>query len=166
MFFLLVISLSGTWHAIGEGRSPNMEPWRSGQPIEEGDLLVKTLGDFSEWKTGNRNGLDVTVVDINLPSLKWALRGVEQVQYLDFLPADNQPSILITKDQQDLALAASYSGQGFVWEQGPAWSLIFPLEWPRWMIYREATLEKRMVVLWIRTDIFPGAASTSPAVLP
>lgn len=156
---LLVYTFAAGWHAAGLGPHPEAELWRKSPYPQEADLLTKTIGDVSEWKTGERAVLDVAVVDLPSAGLKWALRDLHEVEYVSFLPGDARPSMLITSDKEMPQLAEAYSGQDFVWEQQPVWQVMTPWDWQRWGVFREAPAEKRQIILWVRTDLFPGAAT-------
>jgi hypothetical protein len=43
--------------------------------------------------------------------------------------------------------------------------LILPEEWIKWYAFREVPSEKQQIILWARTDLFPGAAKTAPATI-
>jgi hypothetical protein len=65
-----------------------------------------------------------------------------------------------------------YLGQDFIFQVFPGWTQVLPNDLIRWLAYREAPLVQNQVILWARTDLFPGgileaAVSTSgPATSP
>jgi hypothetical protein len=159
---LAAYTLSGSWSAAGLGRTPESNIWRSGFYPSEGRLLASTVADFSLWKYGRPEVMEVTVLDISSPAMEWLLRGQRSVNFTSFLPATSQPPLLITHDQKQVNLASSYTGQDFVWEYAPAWDRIAPPDWLRWIYFRESVVKQQTVVLWVRSDIFPAAAKTTP----
>lgn len=150
--------------AAGLGRLPENQMWRSGANPQEEDLLVSTLGDVSDRSVGTRGGLDLTVVgDADSPALRWALRDFRSVRYIANLSPDMTPSMVITPDQKELGLSAGYTGQDFAWNQAPTWDLFVGTEWVEWLIFRDAPVQNQTLILWVRSDLFPGAtAQPSP----
>ena len=158
--FMFVLMLSSSWNAAGLGRHPEAELYRVDGNILEADLFLKTIEDHLEWNVNSQPELEVVVVDVPLPSVQWMLRGQSNVWYSSFLPVDSNPGIVVTRDQETLAQTSSYSGQNFIWRQQTNWSLILPREWLRWLFFREAPNENEVLVVWVRSDLFPGAAVT------
>jgi hypothetical protein len=131
-------------------------------------LTMKVLGDVSEWNTGRRDWLDLVVSGIDTPSLRWGLRNYANVNYIDQLPQGIQPSVVITPESQgtNLGLASPYTGQALAWGHNVNWSLLSPGEWVRWLFYRSLPQQSGVessqnIILWLRSDLFPGAAKTS-----
>jgi len=158
-FILAIYTLSAGWNAAGLGERPDLEIWRGDAYFQDADLMVSTIGDVSEWNDRSRWGIDIAIVGLDSPAVKWALRNYSNTENVDVLAVDRSPSLLITADQKEPAVAASYTGQNFTWRQSLAWPLMFPTEWGRWLAVREAPSEKQVIVLWVRSDLFPGTAS-------
>lgn len=155
MAVVSIYAVSASWHAAGLGPHPEAELWRSAPYAADADLLMKTIGDQSAQQTGERTGLDVMVLRIASPALEWLLRDQKEVRFVDFLAGEEQPSLVITADQEALGLTASYSGQDFVWQRTPAWSLLLQSEWLKWVTFREVLTQEERIILWVRTDLFP-----------
>ncbi len=157
---LLVLSAIGAgWRAMGGGPDKTAELWRASGYPQEADLLVRSMQDASEWRTGRRDTLDVVVVgEAATPSLRWQLRQFNNVQYVDILATQSRPALVITAGQQQIEAVDAYRGQDFVWSRTPAWSLVAPAEWIRWWIYRDVIMDQVDVVLWVRADVFSGRA--------
>jgi len=157
--------LSAAWRGTGQESRPEQELWSPGPNFSEGGLLLKTANDYSLWNTNNPTGMDMTVVGAS-PSLQWLFRNLNQVSYVDALQEDAAPSMVVTPDQKNLGIAGTYTGQSFVTEQSPSWSTLNVSDWISWMIFRQAPLTKTTVVLWVRSDLFPGSSgfhqNTSP----
>jgi hypothetical protein len=160
---LFIFTLSGTFNAAGLGNSPSAELWRSSPFVQEGGLLKTSLGDISEWNTGRRDWLDLSVISLPSPALHWMLRNWNNVSYVDQVPSDAKPSLVITQDQKSLSLGASYTGQAFALGQLVDWSKTQPSTWLNWYMFRTAISDQDTVVLWVRSDLFPGAGpDTTP----
>ncbi len=160
---LVVFTIAGAWNSTGLGNHPEAELWLAGPYFSGETTLLQTVRDTSEWNTGRQDTLDLTVVGVNSPALLWSLRNQLNITSEDFLPSGAKPSMVITTEQQkSLSIAAPYSGQAFILEESPSWSLMSPVEWMKWAIYRVAPLEKNAVILWVRTDQFPGMGNPQP----
>lgn len=158
--------ISGTWGASQLRANNPRELWNVNPGIGEADLLSNTLGDLSEWHTSLRQFLDIVVITDN-PSMRWALRDLSNVRYNPELAAGNLPgSIISQQDQKTPSLAASYRGQDFAWLIYPDWSTILPANWLRWVIYRDAPVRNEQVILWARSDLFPGGVISQNEAVP
>jgi len=158
---LLLILVSMSLRAGGLGVRPQTELWRSGAYFVDADLLDKTLHDLSIYKSGEVNRLQVSVVGIQSPMVKWILRDFSNVQYSDRISMQESPDIILTNDQTQPGQISTYRGQDFVLSVQPAWSLMIGSNWSNWLVFREAPQETTKFILWARTDLFPG----EPAVL-
>ncbi len=152
---LLLYTLSASWHATGMGPNPEAELWLTGPYATDADLISKTVGDLSEQYTGERTRGEVTVLGVQSQSLEWMLRDVENTRFVDTLQGDAQPAMIITAAQQEVGLAAAYTGQDFILQQSPAWSLLLRPEWLGWINFREVVLQETLIILWARSDLFP-----------
>jgi len=165
--FLVLMLFQGfsVWGATGLGRKPEGEIWWKSAWIQDGDLFNQTVSDISLWNTGERDGLRIVVAGVDSPALAWQLRDYN-VQFENEISAAQRPAMVVTRDQETLGLAAEYTGQDFVWESQPAWSLMMPMEWLEWLLSRNAPQEKRSLVLWVRSDLIPGNNDLSGQILP
>jgi len=160
----LIFSIS---HATHVRPDVNAELWDRDYNVPQAGLLVTSLDRLSDTHAGRIGSLDVTVVGIQSPALRWALRNYRDLTYVDQLPAQSQPSVVITQKEQQPQLAASYRGEGFLWYQYTDWSSMLSSEYLPWFIQHKATQQKTSLVLWVRTDVFPdGQASAAPAAQP
>lgn len=130
------------------------------------DLILKTLGDLSEWKTGNRRSVDIQAKD--LPSLRWMLRDFPQASFVNSLPPDSQPSIiLMPENEQSPSLAAAYRGQDFAYgcslspSTQPVWNGAFPPDLLHWLLYRDSPVQSEHIILWARSDLFPAGTESA-----
>jgi hypothetical protein len=154
--FLGVYALATAWGASGQ-RTPNgVELWTPDQPPIHADLLVSSIRDISLFSAGHIQAQPVTVMGIDSPALEWALRdhNVEIVSVLDPLDA---PPIVVSPLMNEPGLPSAYRGQDFTWRQPPAWDVIQPPDWFRWLVYRQLPRETETVILWARDDLFPDA---------
>ncbi len=101
----------------------------AGQEFDDADLLMGTVRDLAQWNRKIVGGPDIVVVGEPSPALRWLLRDVERVRYASQLPTDTSPALVVTAGQPDLALAASYRGQGLILGESAGWSQFKPSEW-------------------------------------
>ena len=149
-------SISSMW-SLSQLRPNGEQELYAPIPIAKnvGDLQV-TLGDLSEWRTGMRDTLDV-VLTTSAPSLRWEMRNWSDARFLTAIPAGELPSIIINReDQPEPNLSIGYRGQGFSWWAYPDWEGPLPENWPSWLVFRDAPLMNKKIILWARGDLFPG----------
>ena len=149
----MLASMWGTSHLRLNGAE---ELWSTPPATGQADLLLSTLGDLSEWETGHRNMAEVVVVT-DSAALRWALHDFSQARFISQIPSGETPPILITHlYQASPAVSVVYRGQDFIWRIYPGWQGVIPSEWARWMAFRQAPLVQEQVIVWARTDVFPG----------
>lgn len=159
MALYMISALSAS---AGLNRAPSAELYRAGSAPRDQTLLVRTVQDLALFSNGNRNLLDVVVVDAHSPSLEWALRDMEQVDFVNVLPSGLRPSVVITGAQVMLAIQGEYRGQDFYWTQEPPWEILTPREWINWLFYRRTPQSMPDLILWARGDLFYGGVSANP----
>ena len=174
----LIIGMLASMFGVAQVH-PNgaQELWSITPQIGEAYLLLNTLENLSQWKTGERQALDVTVSS-DSKALRWLLRDFRAAHFSpEFTGAgvsdENAPSVVITHQYQSIpGLPVLYRGQDFILYIFPGWTQVLPNEWIKWLAYREAPLAQGQVILWARTDLFPGGileravSTTDPAVSP
>lgn len=132
--------------------------WQPSLPLQ-GDLLEDTVRDVSEWGTGNDYSAAIVIAGFNSPALEWTLRD-HPVTVSQTLDVSSAPQIVITPQLADPSLAASYRGQDFTWRQMPNWNFLLPENWVRWVSLRDVSQSGESIILWVREDLFFGAAVT------
>jgi hypothetical protein len=152
---LIIFTISSSVNAGGLGRRPDAEMWNRSPYIDQADLLLMTTTQMSQWNTRARDALELVVVDVPAASLQWALRDYGGAQIASVLMPGSDPDMVITGEQEQPALAAGYTGQLFVWQRAPIWDGV---NWMRWAIVRAAPIRSSNIILWVRTDLHPGAA--------
>jgi hypothetical protein len=148
--------LSSTW-GLSQLRQNSPEELYSLPPAAgQVDLLVATINDLSQWGSGLRQQIDLSVT-YEAPSLRWALRGFTHTSFVPELAAADVPSVIVTSQSENSpTLTQSYRGQDFDWRINPAWEGILPPDTIAWLAYRQAPLIREQIVLWGRGDLFPG----------
>jgi hypothetical protein len=162
---LAVFTFSTAWRAAGLGLFPEAELWNYAGVTDEMDLLQSTAGDLSEWNVASRDGINIVLLNNSSPAVKWSLRNFTSVHEDTSIPNLSNPAVIITNVDESPSLAEAYRGQDFIVTKRTAWSLILPEEWIKWYAFRTVPNEKLRVILWARTDLFPGASKTAPATI-
>jgi hypothetical protein len=151
-----IFMLSGLWGSAYLRPNRAAEFWSPSPGIVQADLLFTTLEQLSIWETGHERQLEVVVLS-EQPSLRWALRHWGGASFVGGLGAVERPAAIISPDNASGPnLAAAYRGQSFVWNEQPGWVGALPANWPRWLVSRQAPQEHTRLILWARTDVFPG----------
>jgi len=132
------------------------ELWARSPSVLQADLMIQTLGDLGELENGRRDFLEVVSL-VDTPSLRWALRDISEVSYVSRLDVEVTPAAILTwADQTAPSQTESYRGQDFIWRVSPGWERGLPPDLPRWIVFRDAPVQERNIVLWGRADLFPG----------
>jgi hypothetical protein len=161
IILLATLFVSGCFHAAGFSRYPETELMQTGPVFVDANLVRTSMKNFSEWKPKPEKDPQITVVGISSPALEWELRNFPQIQYVQSLVKDSQPDMMVTPENMSPEMTSAYRGEGFYLVKTPAWSLMFTQEWMQWLIYRnvpEGGMSYQKIILWVRTDIFPGGA--------
>ncbi len=162
--------LSTTWGVSQLRPDGPEELWSPAPSVGEANLLLTTLRDLSVWHTGEREALDVTVA-VDSPALHWLLRDYRQARYVPEIQSLNglevagqQPSVVIAwQTDQTPSLSATYRGQDFAWRITPGWQGVFPQDFALWLAFRQAPIQLQSIVLWARSDLFPGGGEQDVA---
>jgi hypothetical membrane protein len=152
---------SNTWGMSIVRQNGAQEMWNIPPTAGQVDQLITTLSDLSSWNTGLRDQLEVVVLE-DSPTLKWALRNFPNARFETTLPSTESPPVVITlKGDEEPKLAEKYRGQDVVWRLYPGWQGAFPPDFINWLAFRQAPLDHDQIILWARTDVFPGGVSDS-----
>jgi hypothetical protein len=145
-------TLGAAWGATGLRIATAAELWDLSPRVAQADLLSLTADQTSEWATGQRDALSVTVFGVDSPALLWSLRN-HAVKVVVALDPASSPELIVTPPQGNLNLAAAYRGQDFAWRQTLDWNSL-PTYYLRWLTYRELPSSTENIVLWVRNDLF------------
>ncbi|MCU0485204.1 MAG: hypothetical protein MUC85_03740 [Anaerolineales bacterium] len=138
------------------GPSQSGDLWGTPPGTGQARELSETLGDLSEWRTGQRTEIDILAA-VDSAALNWELRNFPNLQLVQGLSPDMVPSVIITSQEQtELNLTLAYRGQDFVWEQYPGWGGLLPVQWVDWLYFHKAPAVSQSLILWAHNDLFPG----------
>jgi len=120
-------------------------------------LIEKSLNNLSLLHSGREDSIPILSL-VDSPSLVWALEDFPDVTFSEQLvPGMVVPIILSHQDGSDLSQTMSYRGQDFVLSEHQGWPGPLP-PWQqlwRWVLFREAKIQTKNIVLWARSDLFP-----------
>lgn len=137
------------------------ELWTKSPSIGDADLIFTSIADISEWNTGLRDHIDISI-NIESPALYWLLREFPAPEETDSStnPLGISPSLILTDaDDNQPQLAASYRGQDFVWWVTPEWGNLVSIDFFGWLTSRRIPMSYKHVILWGRGDLFPGGSN-------
>ena len=155
---LTIVVVRAVVAAAGLGASPENQLWRLDAPILQADLLEKTVEDLSDWHTGERTSLDITVAGIDSPALQWLLKDFRQVRIESVLSSQVSPGMVVTVGEETPILSTQYRGQDFLWTHQPVWRDFTLDTWWNWLAFQRAPAESKTLILWARADVFPGGS--------
>lgn len=152
----VIYSISTLWGVSQLRQNRPEEFWFPGPAAGQVGLFLDSVQQVSEQNTGFGQMIDILAV-YDSPSLRWAVRDFPNARFANGLPPGEMPSIVISQQEdENPALEATYRGQDFAWSVGPGWSGDLPADLLNWMIARQASLTEKQVILWVRSDLFPG----------
>ncbi len=167
---LTILSISAVFHAVGVSRKPEAELFNPSPYVVSADILGLSLDEAAKWRPDPTTPLSIAVIDYNSSALQWMLRDYPQTIFTSVASSDSQPDVVISPKTSTPDLAAEYRGQAVTWTLTPAWSLLAPGEWLRWLMYRDVPvegLESQQFVYWVKSDDFPGGVTQDvPAAAP
>lgn len=158
---LLVILLPYTWGRAWElGHTNRMDPrelWIGEAPAIGQRLLVDTLAIESERVTGNPWDIQLTV-KADSPTLRWVLRDMANVQWVDALQPGVITEAVLTPVEESPLLGDSYLGADMALQQRESTDtgrMPVPGEALRWLLLRDGPPPEQTewVILWVRQDI-------------
>lgn len=128
-----------------------------GRPIPLQDLMVDTLKEIANLHASEPYAVEVVVVGMPTEDLIWSLRDFDKASFLNQMPTGRQPEFVLTSVVETPQLSASYRGQELLWYRWPVWNRMTLVEIGRWLINKQVTYDETRLLLWARTDIFPGS---------
>ena len=166
-FILGIQLISNSWGMAIVRQNGAQELWPIPATTGQADQLSQTLADLSSRNTGLKDQLEIVAL-VDSPALQWVLRQFPNSRFGTTLSASESPPIVITiKGTENPSLAEKYRGQDFVWRLYPAWQGVLPPNIITWLAFRQAPLSQDQIILWARSDMFPGGTlGTSDSAVP
>ncbi len=145
-------------HATGTTPRPEEEIWWIGDYFPDAEILKHSINDISLWNFGNKNSIDVSILNVKQPSIEWLLHE-HKISINDSISPLENASIVISNDEQIQILEKKYRGQRFIINSVPFWEFHFEQaitsgDFARWFFLREGVIENEDLILWTRNDLF------------
>ena len=156
---LIGLTLTSGWRSTGLHGKINLEMINQSPAFVDEDLILKSISDLSEWNTGERDFLDVVTVDVESPALDWSLRNLKDYQKKNSIIPGENPEIIIANPDSSIGQTELYTGQEFTIREIPVWSGLTGQQWLGWLMRRELSVNSETILLWARSDLFPGAST-------
>jgi hypothetical protein len=156
---LLAYTISVGWDAAGFTGQKARDLFTGSSPLQSADLLDKTIDQLNQWAPSQPGGLELVAVDIPSDALRWQLRNIQRVRFVELLPRETSPDLILSPNLPDLELAATYRGQSFVLSEETTWEGFSAADWFRWLVFRQVPAglaAQQQIILWARIDLFPG----------
>lgn len=153
VFCALLISLSVT--TTGLAPELSHELWYPDEPYLSSQWLRVSLDRALGWNKKRDTPLEIAVVDLDTPGMRWILRDDLDVQFLPYIPPASRPGILITDEFGNPELTESYRGQDLVWARNTQWENMTTFQYLNWLITREVPTTTQQIIFWLRTDLMP-----------
>jgi hypothetical protein len=149
--FVLNISSLGSLFSLEIQGEPSL---LSSRVFQDRDLIKKTIEDMQLWTSGNEERT-IAVADLQSSALIWSLQD-EKTVYTTLSLGSGKPGVVITPKLEQLGLLESYTGQSFILNRSPLWSEMGAVDWLRWYFTGQAPFTEESIIVWVRSDIFPG----------
>ena len=154
---LLILAVYGVFASIaasGLGTRPYAEIWRPQPVVEAANMLSKISADISLRNQGWKDSLDLWLINPVEDSLAWSLRDYRNKNFVDSLPADQSPALVITNRDEISSTTTNYSGESLVWTREVYFDYFTASQWLEWFANRKAASSTGQIYLWARTDLF------------
>jgi hypothetical protein len=153
----LFVTLGTSWKAAGLGPRPETELWKP-DPLPVGaDLMLKTTNQLSLLSNGQEDRIDIALLNINSPSIRWSLRDYEKVSEISILGETDAPSIILSSADSQIGSVEIYRGQELLWTSRPDCDNMSASNWLKWFALRQAPEKTDSLLLWARNDLFKGS---------
>jgi hypothetical protein len=128
--------------------------WKPQPIVVDERLLASQVEELSLWNHGQRQAIDIQVVNYDQPALRWALRNFQNTTWDLSYSQVETPSIIIAPDYQQIGSTTLYRGQGISWAQYPSFDQMNFPQWMRWAFYRQSPVDEIRLILYARNDLF------------
>ena len=159
LIILMGLTFAGAWRSAGLNGKINLEMTNLSPAFVDSDLMDISIGDLSEWNTGEREFLDVVSLGVQSPAVDWMMRDLVNYQKVNSITAGENPDIIIAASDAVLGQTELYTGQEFTLREIPIWDGLTARQWIGWLMRRELMVNQETILLWVRSDLFPGTTS-------
>ncbi|MDY6847057.1 MAG: hypothetical protein SVP52_07965 [Chloroflexota bacterium] len=122
--------------------------------------LNVSLGRVMDWNKSRTAPVEIAVVDLDTPGMRWVLRDHADTAFVPYVPPSSQPGILISDSLTQPEISNSYRGQDLIWSQTPNWNVMTPFQYLDWLMTRNTPETNKEIIFWVRTDLMPDEQFT------
>lgn len=157
MLLLLTVglfSIGASWRLnYGPLKDLSFQPMIS-QPASTRLLtLLEDLSRLSAEETGDTRQLDLAVVDLERPMLRWYLRDFANVSYVSSFAAVGEAPVILSSSEAGQPVGGNYVGQDLSVISHWTPQLVEGKDWVRWYLFRFLPNHipgSDQVILWVR----------------
>lgn len=150
---------SFAWHATGLPQNGWSDIWRSSGLFLQENALRSTLGQLSTWQTREDFSLELNVVNMDDPLMRWALRDYSNAKFAHVVDKASSSAVVLTPEDITPNDPLAYQGQSFVRLQSYPLNDLTPVQWFDWLTSKQLPKEQTNLVLWARSDLFPNGTA-------
>lgn len=155
---LLIYTFSVMWGAAQIRQNDPAELWYPTPGTGQVNLLKSTIEDISSGYVGFPDEIQL-ISTVTSPAMRWSLRGFKNALFVPVLPTEGLPPLIITKQVDNIPVrGVEHRGQDFIWLSNAMWNGAYPGDFLSWYTFRDIPLEHEMVILWVRSNLFPDDA--------
>lgn len=153
-----------TFHLLSVGLGVTSEPdqlanelWVQGAVSGYTEEFLTAVEEISLQVTGAKNLIELSA-QVDTPQLRWLMRDFPNVHFGVGLASGEMAGVILNQDPSFhlTDLGQAYAGQAHVLNMKPEWGVAgMPVDFDRWLIYREMPVAEERVYLWTRADLFP-----------
>lgn len=159
---LAVYTLGMTFASAQLRATVTPEMWPSGPQVAQAKTMLSQMSDISLYHKGVPARLDVTLLNIQSPALRWLLRDWD-VRDAQALAVDALPALIVSPiNYSGPELQSGYRGMALSWRSYPVWDQMDSPAWLNWITRHSAMPIHESVILWVRSDLFVDAQSPIP----
>jgi hypothetical protein len=147
--------IAGTTRSSGLSAEDTVQLWYPDEPQLSTRWLITSLDRVLDWNKRRVEPLEIVVVDLSTPGMRWILQEYDDVAFVPYSPPASQPGIVISDIMTQPEISNSYRGQDLVWSRSVLWEEMSTMDYLKWLITREAPVADEEIIFWVRTDLMP-----------
>lgn len=148
---LTLFTVAMTTGATGLREPLTVGLWQPEPRPSKLNIMYKVADEISTLNTGASASLQLTILNVSSPALRWLFRDWDVEEGTALAPGAT-PDMLITP-VSDLSLTADYRGEALALNEYPNWENATSADWLKWFVYRQMPVIDQSVILWVRSDL-------------
>jgi hypothetical protein len=161
-FVIFAMLVSGLKSA-GFDSKPSQLMWFQTRYFEDSDIFNKSILQLDQNRLEKTGPLKIELQNVTSNSLLWELRNYPLMEKSSKTLFEEVPSdVIITDVNSEPMVTEKRTGQDFILEKSPAWSLMSFPEWFRWILYQEPLYNNLQIVMWMNPYVGSLDVVTEP----